>query len=222
MASIVRGTIPAEEFALYDASSSLENVEYEVERVVESAEGVVMPLVWIRGSDTEAITDAFATDSSVRDLSLLAEFDDELLYRMEWTEDVAVVIQMLTNSEATIMDAYGKDGWWTLRVLYPIREAVSKTVEFCREEGLTFDIEMIREMEGEPAGRYGLTDNQYEALRVASELGYFKVPREIDMNELAEELDISHQALSERLRRAYDTLVEDAVLVGSDRDDSER
>lgn len=218
MACIIRGTIPADEFALYEASASFSDVEYEIERVVESAEGVVMPLLWIRGPEHTMTEEAFADDPSVRDLSLLAEFETESLYRMEWTQDVRVVVQMLTNSEATITDAYGRDGVWTLRVLYPTREAVEKTDEFCREEGFTFEIEMIRKLEGKPAGRFGLTDEQYEVLRVASELGYYSIPRDISAEELADEIGISHQALSERLRRAHDALVEDTILVGADRD----
>ena len=218
MACIVRGTVPADEFALYEATMSLPNVEYEIERIVESGEGTVMPLLWIRGHDDEAITKAFADDPSVRDLSLLAEFDTELLYRMEWTEDVEVVIQMLTNSEAAITNAYGRDGMWSLRVIYPTRKSVHKTLSFCTDEGLTFEIEMLREFKGEPAGRYGLTGAQYEVLRLAGELGYFEIPRDITTTELAEEIGISHQALSERLRRAFDALVEDAILIGSDRE----
>ena len=184
-----------------------------------------MPLVWIRGADDATITETFATDPSVRDLSLLAEFDSARLYWMEWTQDVRVVIQMLTNSEATIMSAHGEDGQWTFRVLYPTREAAAKTQQFCDEEGLTFDVEMIREVEGEPGrgGQYGLTDSQFEALRAASEAGYYKVPREVTANELSEELGISHQALSERLRRAQDALVTEMILVGSGEDrDRER
>jgi predicted DNA binding protein len=218
MACTVRGTIPADEFALYEASSSLGDIRYEVEQVVASGDETVMPLVWIRGADDATITETFAADPSVQDLSLLAEFDSERLYWMEWTQDVRVVIQMLTNSEATIMSTHGEDGQWTFRVLYPTREAAAKTQQFCEKEGLTFDIEMIREVEGEPGGQYGLTDSQFEALRAASEAGYYKVPREVTANELSEELGISHQALSERLRRAHDTLVTEMILVGSGED----
>ncbi|WP_049900471.1 helix-turn-helix domain-containing protein [Halococcus agarilyticus] len=214
-ACVIRGEIPAEEFALYEGLSSLPGVEFEVERIVETGEEAAMPLVWVRGGDHETVADAFENDPSVREIELLSAFDDEQLYRMEWVADVDLVLQMLTNSEATITDAYGTDGRWHLRVLYPDRESLSKTTEFRDEEGLTFDITAIRELEGEPAGRYGLTKEQFEALEAALEAGYYEVPRDVDQNELAEELGISHQALSERLRRATGALVEDALLVGA-------
>jgi predicted DNA binding protein len=222
-ACVVRGEIPAEEFALYEALSSLPDVELEVERVVQSGDEAAMPLMWIRNADREAIATAFEEDPSVQDLTLLSSFDNEHLYRMEWVSEVQVVLQMLTNSEATIMDAYGADGRWYLRVLYPDRDALSKTTGFVDEEGLTFEVTAIRQMEGEPTGRFGLTELQFEALTTAVTEGYYQVPRDTDLSDLADELDISHQALSERLRRATGALVEDALLVGAvqaRRDDS--
>lgn len=214
-ACVIRGEIPADEFALYEVLSSLPDVEFEIERIVETGTDAAMPLIWVRNVDHDAVADAFESDPSVHGIELLSEFDDEQLYRMEWVSEVDLVLQMLTNSEATITDAYGTDGRWHLRVLYPDRESLSKTTEFRDDEGLTFDITAIRELDGEPAGRYGLTTDQFEALEAALEAGYYEVPREVDQNELAERLDISHQALSERLRRATGALVEDALLVGA-------
>jgi predicted DNA binding protein len=215
MACIVRGTIPAVEFALYDALSSVSDVEFEIERVVASGEDAAMPLVWARGADDEVVERAIEDDSSTRNVSLLAEFEDEQLYRMEWISEVKVVLQMITNSNATITDAYGVGDSWELRVLYPTRDSVTKTTDYVAESGLTFDIGAIRELEGEPSGRFGLTDRQFEALRRAGEAGYFEIPRGIDQEDLADELGISHQALSERLRRGIDALVEDTILVGT-------
>ena len=214
-ACIVRGEIPAEEFALYEALRSLPGVEFEVERIVQSGDEAAMPLMWIRNATVEAVEEAFEGDPSVEELELLSAFDDEQLYRMQWVSEVEVVLQMLTNSQATITDAYGTDGRWYLRVLYPDRESLSETVQFADDNGLTFDVKAIRRLEGEPAGRYGLTEAQFEALETALEAGYYQVPRATDQSELAEQLDISHQALSERLRRATGALIEDALLVGA-------
>jgi hypothetical protein len=126
---------------------------------------------------------------------------------------------MLTNSEATILDAVGHHDEWKLRVLYPKRSLFSNTHEFCDQHGLTFEVESIRELEGEPAGRFGLTKEQYEVLATAASQGYFEVPRGVTLQELAEEFDVSHQAVSERLRRAIDALVEDTLFVGLNEQD---
>ncbi len=219
MATVVKGRVPAEEFALYETLATGPDIECEIERIVETGDDVVMPLVWLRGSDTETFGTALTADPSVDDPSLLTDLDGESLYRMEWIADIQLVLQMLTGAKATILDAYGADGWWYLRVLYPTRDSLSATYEFCDENGLTFEVETIREMDGDPVGRYGLTEKQYEALTLATERGYFDVPRDIDVSDLADELDISHQALSERLRRAQRVLVEDTLLMGTRSDE---
>ncbi|WP_129112917.1 helix-turn-helix domain-containing protein [Halegenticoccus tardaugens] len=219
MATIVSGTVPANEFALYETLAGNPDLEFEVERIVESGDEAVMPFVWVRGGDGESVESVLSDDPSVENLSLLAEFDDEQLYRMEWISRVDLVLQMLTNSEATITDAHGSGQRWTIRILYPTRESVSRTRDFCEANDLTFDVTVIRELEGEPAGRYGLTEEQYEALKTAYEGGYFHVPRESTLSDVAAELNVSQQALSERMRRAHEALIEDTVLIGSSNDD---
>ncbi|RJT06094.1 helix-turn-helix domain-containing protein [Halococcus sp. IIIV-5B] len=214
-AQVVRGEIPAEEFALYEALRSLPDVEFEIERVVQSGDDAVMPLVWVRGAEADAVGEALEADPSTRDISLLSTFENEQLYRMQWVSEVEVVLQMITNSAATVMDAFGRDGRWYLRVLYPDQESLTKTNDFVEENGLTFDVKAIRQMQGKPVGRYGLTEAQFEALDAALDAGYFAIPRETSLSELADRLDISHQALSERLRRATAALVEDALIPGA-------
>lgn len=214
MATIVRGHVPASEFALSESHTALPDIEFDVEQIIETGEETVMPLVWIRGADNKAVKEVLDSDPSVKDVELLSDLGDEQLYRMEWVEHVQLVLQMVTNSEATIIDAFGGGSSWYLRVLYPTRDLLSKTNEFCRANGVNFDIETIREMEGDPAGRYGLTENQYAALTQAVERGYYDIPRDNDLQALAEDFGVSHQALSERLRRGTKALVEDALLVG--------
>ncbi|MUV90398.1 DNA-binding protein [Halapricum sp. CBA1109] len=66
--------------------------------------------------------------------------------------------------------------------------------------------------DGDPAEPgEGLTDRQQEALRIAYEMGYFDIPREASLDDIAAELDISPSSLSERLRRAQTHLIETSV-----------
>jgi AcrR family transcriptional regulator len=66
-----------------------------------------------------------------------------------------------------------------------------------------------------PRNRDGFAGGRRRGARIAVEAGYYQVPRETDQSDLAEQLNISHQALSERLRRATGALIEDALLVGA-------
>jgi predicted DNA binding protein len=214
MSTIVSGTVPAEEFALSHSLETLPGLLFEVERIVTSGDEALMPLLWIRGPSRDRVEETLKEDPTVQDVDLVGDFDDEWLFRMTWIDHVDLLVQMLTNSEATVLDAVGRDGQWKLRVLYPERSLFSETHDFCERHGLDFDVHSIRDLEGEPAGRFGLTNEQYEVLAVGAEMGYFEVPREADLEELADELGISHQAVSERIRRATSALVEETLFVG--------
>ena len=214
MPTLVTGTVPADQLALSHSLQSLPDLLFEVERIVTSGEDALMPLLWVRGPSRERVEKTLDEDPSVASVEIVGDFDDEWLFQMEWVDQVGLLVQMLTNSEATILDAVGRDGQWKLRVLYPGRDLFSMTHDFCEEHGLSFDVSTIRELEGEPAGRYGLTSEQYEVLAEAARMGYFEVPREVSLEELAEELGVSHQAASERIRRATNALIEDALFVG--------
>lgn len=214
MVTIVRGSVPANEFALHHALQSVPGLEFEIERIVLTGDEAVMPLLWVRGIDGDGAADAFEADPTVQAATALAAFDDEHLYRMEWIDQIELVARMLTSSEATILDAYGRDDRWTIRAMYPEREALADTYDFCTGHGLSFEVESVRELDGEPAGRFGLTAEQFDALTTAARRGLFDVPREVTLKELAEEFEVSHQALSERVRRATGALIEDTLLVG--------
>lgn len=57
----------------------------------------------------------------------------------------------------------------------------------------------------------GLTDRQFEALETATRLGYYAVPRDAPLADVAEELGIAEATASELLRRAESRLMERLV-----------
>ncbi|MBX0297987.1 helix-turn-helix domain-containing protein [Haloarcula nitratireducens] len=215
MVTLIIATIPACELALSDVFASLPDIEIEAERIVKGEENAAMPLLWVRGVEPDDFEAACEADPTIDDLELLADFDEELLYRMQWFDRIGLLFQMLTNANATILEAVGESETWHLRLLYPSREHLSKTKTFCSEHGLSFSIDAIRNMDRDPSGRYGLTSIQYNALITAVDAGYFDVPREVTLDELAAEMNLSHQALSECLRRGTHVLIEDTVLIGA-------
>ena len=59
-----------------------------------------------------------------------------------------------------------------------------------------------------PVDVTSLTEKQREAMNLAVRRGYYANPREVDLDTLADELGISHQALSHRLREAEGSIFE--------------
>ena len=153
MPTVVRLSVPVEEFALSKTLSAVPTLQVETERIVKGGDAVVMPLLWVRNVSPEEFEARCREDPTVEDVTLLGEFDEELLYRMHWVGHVDLLVQMLLNGEATILDAFGHDQGWHLRILYPSREKLTETESFCSEHGLDVTIEALREMDGEPAGR---------------------------------------------------------------------
>ncbi|MFW5965436.1 MAG: helix-turn-helix domain-containing protein [Halodesulfurarchaeum sp.] len=52
-----------------------------------------------------------------------------------------------------------------------------------------------------------LTEKQWEALRVAHEVGHYSTPRGGQLKEIADELEISKSAVSQRLRAAESKII---------------
>ena len=223
-ASVVTAEIPADGFALAETFRAVPDASFECEGVVETGEQTVMPLLWAYSNDKASLERAFADDPSVETASLVEAFEGKFLYRMEWATETHFVLDVLTNSQATMLKASGGGSTWTLQVLYPTRESLSTTHQFCQDRELKLTVRSIRELDGEQVGQLGLTAKQRETLLTAHERGYFEVPRKTDLDTLAEELGISHQALSERIRRANKTLIQTVLVTDSpsDEDDTDR
>lgn len=57
-----------------------------------------------------------------------------------------------------------------------------------------------------------MTEDQQEALEVAYHAGYFAIPREQTQTEITEQLNISRNALSARLRRGHRNLLANTLI----------
>jgi predicted DNA binding protein len=214
VATIAEFDIPTGDFAMYETLSDLDGIAVEIERVVAHTEAHVMPYVWIEVDDVDALDRALSADPSIEEFERVSETDESVLYRMHWIENVHFLLKVLLEYEGTILSAAASTEGWQLRALFPSRECVSRTYEYARDSGLSLTLSTIFEVEEGREGRFGLTREQADALTRATERGFFKVPREIDLQSLADEFGISHQSLSERLRRAQHTLNANTVLVG--------
>lgn len=214
--TVAKLELPAEEFALYDTLDALGEVEFEVERVVAYDTDRVMPLVWVTRTDFDTIEDELANDPSVEEVELLSDLDDERLYRMAWVERIDTLIEILVEEHGTVIAAFGTERGWNLRVIFPDRDSLSRTYDYCTDHGLSLEVVSVYDLDEGRQGRFGLTDDQQDALTVAFDRGYYDIPRECTLAELADEVGSSHQALSERIRRAHRNVVKNTVIIGEE------
>ena len=163
--------------------------------------------LWLAGAERTAIDTALEDAPSVEEYAPVLTGDERWLYDLEFTDHSVNVFEQVANGRGTVLNASAADGRWKLRVRFGDRDDVSHAYDRLVERDVTVDLVRLTDLTEESLPEHGLTPKQYETLLAAHEHGYFTIPRETSMQELADELGVSHQALSERLRRAYRTLV---------------
>ena len=169
-----------------------------------------IPFCWV---DTDAIDDLDRFEHEIETDPRVAAFDrldgaaGRTLYRIEWAAAFDVEDGFLTalrEHDLIVERGFAMAGSddWTLRLRALDHEALTRFQHRCVEHGIGFDVRQV--IHGSTGGDdpYGLTDKQREALVLAFEEGYFAVPREIDLSELAARIGISRQAYTRRLDRA--------------------
>ncbi len=214
--TVVEVEIPIDEFALRQTLSDLPSIEFEIERAVAHNADRVMPFVWVQSDeiDRKEFELVLEDDPSLEQFELIADLDDEWLYRMEWITEIQTLIHILVEEKGTILASVGTQAGWNLRILFADRESLSRTFDYCQNHGLTLDVITIYQLEEGREGRFGLTEEQQDTLTFAFEAGYFNIPRKSNSKKLAADLDISHQAVSERLRRGYSNLIKNTLIIG--------
>ncbi|ADD07021.1 HTH-10 family transcription regulator [Natrialba magadii ATCC 43099] len=172
--------------------------------------------LWLSGPSQEMIDDALATSSAVDAYSLIDSDDGRWLYDIEFDPETVDVFETVIDEGGTVLSASASNGTWLLSVRVLERDHVSSLYDRLVDNDVSPTIVRLYDLESESHSQCGLTSRQYETLVAAIDHGYFEIPREVSMQELSEELDISHQALSERLRRAYRALVTSELNVAED------
>lgn len=180
--------------------------------------------LWISGPSCHRVQEALQADTSVHEWTLINEEEGEWLFAVKFDEDGRLPQEIIQDRGGTVLEAIGGPDGWTLKVRFPNRAALADAAdEFDRLE-CEATYESIRDrQEFDTARITALSDAQREAVEAALERGYFKIPRETSLKELATHLGVSHQSLSERLRRAfeilaYDSLVTTQAMINTDSD----
>ncbi|PSP61499.1 bacterio-opsin activator [Halobacteriales archaeon QH_8_64_26] len=170
-------------------------------------EGRLVPLCWV---DTDAIADRDRFEHGVESDGRVAAFDrldgtaGWTLYRLEWTEAIDGFLDALADEDLIVERGFARAGTdaWTIRLRALDHEALTRFQHQCADHGIEFDVRRVTHDSTEDEDPCGLTDKQREALTLAFDAGYFDVPREISLSELADRLGISRQAYTRRLNRA--------------------
>mgnify|MGYP000126757039 CR=1 FL=1 len=209
MSAILKVSVPADQFALAETFGELPEAECHAVRLVHHGTDRVVPMLWVTGVDGTRAAEVMAADPTTSNVRLVSQHNQDSLLRMRWTGRVELLTDTLVHENGAVVSARGTSDTWTFQLLFPDRDGVSTTYDAC--EGYDVTVEQIASLDESAFGDVRLTDHQADALRTALDNGYYAVPRETTLEELSTEIGVSHQALSERLRRSHRTLVESVI-----------
>ncbi|OVE82985.1 helix-turn-helix domain-containing protein [Natronolimnobius baerhuensis] len=191
----------------------------EVEDIRSLADDPWTFVFWAAGDDFQTYESALDDDPTVSTYECLTALPDRRLYRCELSPEgqqhtlqfVAIDENILTirlTLSASGIEYVGR---------FPSREALHSFREVCIEQNRSFSVRNLYEEQasGDDERRYGVTASQRETLLTALEQGYFEVPRETRMEDIAGELEISTSAVSAQLRRGQASLLRHTLAAHS-------
>lgn len=168
--------------------------------------------VRVTAEDFDAFEAALADDPSVAAPNVVTDAGSTRVYRLRLTDEVTVVSPAATTAGGIVLDMESRGAAWFLRLQIPDRDVLAEFRSFCRNEGVAFDLERLYHVERATESPSPLTDEQHRTLVTAYRTGYFDVPRRTTQRELADELDVSDSAVSQRVRRATAALVAETLV----------
>ncbi|WP_254544357.1 helix-turn-helix domain-containing protein [Halomarina pelagica] len=217
MAVIAEISLSPSYFPLGSILNDAPDLAVEFERIVPLGSGS-LPLFWAKNGDLEAFERRVEESGQVTELTALERFDNRVLYAAEWNETVRDFTDALTVTDAVVLQAQNRNESWDLRLIFPTHEHLSEFHNACLDGGISYSLGRVYTLsdpilESDPLD---VTPEQRRALLLALERGYFDTPSQSTLSDLADELDISQQALSQRIRRGNKAILEH-VLQGEDR-----
>ena len=216
MSVILEFTIENDEFTLGRVLSGPPAMEIELERIVPT-ENVVMPFLWVTGEAFDAFERKVIGHEYVHDILPLDRIEDSTLYRVDWHERQNDLIRGIAASDGTILEGYA-DERWHFRIRFIDHDALSSFHNYCTDHGITIHIvrTYTEVKRTESVKQFGLTEGQREALVLGLRNGYFDTPSQASLDDLAAELDVSQQALSDRIRRGTKRVLSEALLASAE------
>ncbi|MDF9748484.1 helix-turn-helix domain-containing protein [Natrinema salsiterrestre] len=193
---------------------------YRNEELHLTQDGEGIRVLWASGDDFEAFESALEANATIKEYTCLTEIDGRRLYRITHHEKsvAELLYSQATEADIVFLDITTTREGSYFRVRAPTVEALQDFREICQEHEIPFDLQRLyredRSSSDDPTRPFELTPAQHEVLIRAHERGYFHQPRNITLEELAEEFEVSSSALGRRMRRALDALIDQALRSG--------
>lgn len=160
---------------------------------------------------------------SVESITEVSTHDDQVLYALDWTVSRDLFFQAIFEHNGNLLSGTGRNNAWSFEIRFPAHDALSEFQDSCSNARIPLEVRHVFNPTRPTSGPwYGLTNVQRDTLTRAVQEGYYSIPRQQSTKELAEEFDVSDQAVTERLRRAIVALVENTIIASLEAEQTER
>ncbi|MEF8914615.1 helix-turn-helix domain-containing protein [Natronomonas sp.] len=212
MSVIAEFRVPSTDFELGRILTVDGDTTIELDRLVPIGDATV-PLFWVHNSTRDSFVENVQNHPAVNKTSEVDVFEDRTLFTLDWQSTEDRLIQGIQEHEAQLLSAVGTPEIWEFELRFADYDVFTEFSTYCEEYDIPLDINYVyNATEPDAHPWYGLTDPQREAMTLAVRRGYYDIPRRCTTKELADELGISDQAVTERLRRAIVTLVSNTLI----------
>ncbi len=208
MSVILEGSIPAEDFVLEQALRADADLTVRLERVVPLEKGSV-PYFRIQNDDLDSIEAALREATDPERFEVVDSVGDEALVRVEWQHDTDGFFEALRHTNGSLLEAVGSGDSWEVQIRFDDHDDLTRFYRHCVDHGISMTLRRMHNP-GIPDHRgfeFSLTETQEKTLLEAFDVGYFDIPRQTTLVELADRLGVSDTAASQRLRRGIATLL---------------
>jgi len=215
MVVTVEFTIPTDAFTFGRSVSGDPNVTVTLEAVVPLGDGRI-PFVWATNENSgefNQFEQHLRNSDVVKQAAALTRVGDSVLYRVDWKTGEETFLNGLSEADGAIVEGHANEVC-SFTIRFKNHADLTRFHQFYQSHEYPVHIDRVYTLDEEPGRDFGfdLTPAQRETLVQAVENGYFGVPRETKLDEIADELDISRQAASERVRRGTEQVLRKALL----------
>ncbi|AHG01489.1 bacterio-opsin activator (plasmid) [Halostagnicola larsenii XH-48] len=205
-------TVDQPEFPLNTIFEELPDASIELDRVVPTSDAVI-PYFWIYSENIGDLEADLSADEGVDEFRVIDELAEQLFVRIDWNLDHESVLTAIVNTEVTLLSGLGDVENWTFEVRSSDQKNVSEFQSYCRANEIPIELTQLHALSPlESDGEFDLTEGQRSTLVLAYSRGYFNSPRDATQDDLADELEISRQAVSSRLQRSLRRLVASTLI----------
>lgn len=188
-----------------------------VEQMVACDPETVLITFWAEGDEFDSLESGLEQTEEIIAVDELSDrVSGQKLYQVRLPAATTAYWEWVGRNGVLLDCSVNHEGVW-MRMRFPDRESLIDYRRAACDRGCSFTLTELQSTDIRPDGdRDRLTHPQQELLALAVEEGYFEIPREIMMAEIAAHCGISGQAASERLRRALSTMVGNHIAIEQD------